>query len=94
MRVRGAGYWELFIPRAKAGDRYKFAIIGPDGQHLALKSDPMAFAAEMRPSTASIVLDEKTLPHPQPAPSEHQCAQRADVDLRGASGLVAAQGPE
>src|SRR5450432_486767 len=69
MRVRGAGYWELFVPRATAGDHYKFDIIGPQGQHLPLKSDPMAFAAEMRPSTASIVLDETKLPHPRPAPA-------------------------
>src|ERR1700686_4055025 len=33
MRVRSNGYWELFIPRAKAGDHYKFDIIGPQGQH-------------------------------------------------------------
>src|ERR1700749_4462115 len=69
MRVRGIGYWELFVPRATPGDRYKFDIVGPQGQHQALKSDPMAFAAEKRPSTASIVLDEKRIPHPQPAPS-------------------------
>ncbi|CCE05227.1 1,4-alpha-glucan branching enzyme [Bradyrhizobium sp. STM 3843] len=69
MRVRGNGYWELFIPRAKAGDHYKFDIIGPQGEHLPLKSDPMAFAAELRPKTASIVMDETRLPRPQPAPS-------------------------
>ena len=70
MRVRGNGYWELFIPRAKAGDHYKFDIIGPQGEHLPLKSDPMAFAAEMRPKTASIVVDETRLPRPRPAPSD------------------------
>ncbi|WP_315701102.1 MULTISPECIES: 1,4-alpha-glucan branching protein GlgB [unclassified Bradyrhizobium] len=69
MRVRGNGYWELFIPHAKTGDKYKFDIIGPHGEHLPLKSDPMAFAAELRPKTASIVIDETRLPHPQPAPS-------------------------
>ena len=69
MRVRGNGYWELFIPHATAGDHYKFDIIGPQGQHLPLKSDPMAFAAEVRPNTASIVLDETKLPHPRPAPA-------------------------
>src|SRR3984957_10490714 len=69
MRVRGIGYWELFIPPATPGDHYKFDIIGPQGQHLALKSDPLAFAAEMRPSTASIVFDEAKLPHPRPAPA-------------------------
>ena len=56
MRVRGLGYWELFIPHAKAGDHYKFDMIGQHGQHLPLKSDPLAFYAEVRPKTASIVL--------------------------------------
>jgi 1,4-alpha-glucan branching enzyme len=69
MRVRGNGYWELFIPRAKGGDHYKFDIIGPRGQHLPMKSDPVAFAAEMRPKTASIVMDLTKLPQPRPAPS-------------------------
>src|SRR5215207_5309575 len=69
MRVRGNGYWELFIPRARPGDHYKFDIIGRNGQHLPLKSDPFAFATEMRPKTASIVLDETKIPHPRPAPS-------------------------
>src|SRR6202158_2573920 len=69
MRVRGVGYWELFVPHATSGDHYKFDIIGPQGQHLPLKSDPLAFAAEMRPSTASIVFDEARLPHPRPAPA-------------------------
>jgi 1,4-alpha-glucan branching enzyme len=69
MRVRGNGYWELFVPHAKSGDHYKFDIIGPTGQQLPLKSDPMAFAAEMRPSTASVVFDETRLPHPRPTPA-------------------------
>lgn len=68
MRVRGAGYWELFIPHAKAGDHYKFEIIGPHGHLLPLKSDPLAFASEVRPKTASIVFDEAHLPRPRPAP--------------------------
>jgi 1,4-alpha-glucan branching enzyme len=68
MRVRGAGYWELFIPGGKAGDHYKFDIIGPQGRHLPLKSDPLAFACELRPKTASIVFDESSMPRPRPAP--------------------------
>ena len=31
MRVRGSGYWELFIPNVASGARYKFAIVGRDG---------------------------------------------------------------
>ncbi|MFO1110246.1 MAG: 1,4-alpha-glucan branching protein GlgB [Bradyrhizobium sp.] len=68
MRQRGNGYWELFIPRARAGDHYKFDIIGPRGQHLPMKSDPVAFAAELRPKTASIVTEMTEVPQPRPAP--------------------------
>ena len=57
MRVRGNGFWEIFVPGAKAGDKYKYEIIGRDGRMLPLKSDPVAFAAELRPQTASIVVD-------------------------------------
>jgi 1,4-alpha-glucan branching enzyme len=64
MRVRGNGYWEIFVPAAQAGDKYKYEIVGGDGQLLPLKSDPVAFAAEQRPSTASIVVDAARLPRP------------------------------
>lgn len=57
MQSRGAsGLWELFIPALKPGDLYKYEIKGPDG-FLAQKSDPYAFAAELRPRTASMVWD-------------------------------------
>jgi len=70
MRVRSNGYWEIFIPGAAVGDRYKFDLIGPQGEHLPLKSDPMAFAAELRPDTASIVYDEaRLLPARSTAPN-------------------------
>jgi 1,4-alpha-glucan branching enzyme len=70
MRVRGLGYWELFIPHATTGDRYKFNIFSRQGEHLPLKSDPLAFAAEIRPSTASVVFDEEKLPRPRPSPAD------------------------
>jgi 1,4-alpha-glucan branching enzyme len=66
MRVRGNGFWEIFIPGAKAGDKYKYEIIGAHGQMLPLKSDPVAFAAEPRPRTASIVVDLPALGRPAP----------------------------
>src|SRR6516165_7704494 len=68
MRVRGNGFWEIFVPEARAGDKYKYEIVGPDGHLLPLKSDPLAFAAELRPQTASIVVDRDTIQRPQPAP--------------------------
>jgi 1,4-alpha-glucan branching enzyme len=55
MRVLGsAGIWELFLPDAQAGTRYKYEILGADGE-LKLKADPYAQQAEHPPRTASIV---------------------------------------
>ncbi|MCO5130834.1 MAG: 1,4-alpha-glucan branching protein GlgB [Xanthobacteraceae bacterium] len=76
MRRRGNGYWEIFVPGATAGEHYKFDIIGPNGEQLPLKADPLAFSAEMRPDTASVVTDIARLPRPAPAP--------ADVNALGA----------
>ena len=56
MRLRReAGVWELFVPRAGPGTRYKYEIIGPHGGLLPQKADPVARASEAAPSTASIV---------------------------------------
>jgi 1,4-alpha-glucan branching enzyme len=68
MRVRGNGFWEIFVPDARAGDKYKYEIMGALGQMLPLKADPVAFAAEMRPNTASIIVAQGALPLPAPAP--------------------------
>jgi 1,4-alpha-glucan branching enzyme len=67
MRVRGNGYWEIFVPGARAGDKYKYEIVARNGALLPLKSDPVGFGAEMRPSTASMVIDSTSLPKPRPA---------------------------
>jgi 1,4-alpha-glucan branching enzyme len=59
MRLRrGAGLWELFIPGIERGTIYKYEIIGPSGERLPLKSDPVSFAQEAPPATASIVSGE------------------------------------
>ncbi|HEY6134044.1 MAG TPA: 1,4-alpha-glucan branching enzyme, partial [Rubrivivax sp.] len=56
MRSRGGGgVWEIFVPHVAFGERYKFELLGHDGTLLPPKADPYAFAAETRPSTASIV---------------------------------------
>jgi 1,4-alpha-glucan branching enzyme len=62
MRVRGNGYWEIFVPGARVGDHYKYEIIGRSGHMVPLKSDPVAFAAEQRPRTASTVVDFNAFP--------------------------------
>ncbi|NVM98889.1 1,4-alpha-glucan branching protein GlgB [Arthrobacter sp. SDTb3-6] len=57
MRTLGAsGVWELFIPDAAAGDRYKFQILTEDGRWLE-KADPMAYGTEVPPLTASRVVE-------------------------------------
>ncbi len=55
MRSLGSsGIWELFVPIAGVGSRYKFDITSADG-HRTMKADPMARAAEIAPASASIV---------------------------------------
>jgi 1,4-alpha-glucan branching enzyme len=56
MRKRiDSGLWEIFVPGIGAGAVYKYEIISADGALLPLKADPFGFAAERRPSTASVV---------------------------------------
>ncbi len=50
------GIWEMFVPGAKVGDRYKFRVLSEHGEWID-KSDPVGFAAELPPLTASIVTD-------------------------------------
>ena len=49
------GVWEIFVPGASESQGYKYELLGPEGKLLPLKSDPLGFAAEMRPKTASKV---------------------------------------
>jgi 1,4-alpha-glucan branching enzyme len=49
-----SGVWELFIPGVPVGAKYKFRILGADGGWHE-KADPMAFATEVPPATASVV---------------------------------------
>lgn len=55
MRKRGAGLWEIFLPDIGGGARYKYEILGAGGVLLPLKADPLGFAQELPPKTASIV---------------------------------------
>ncbi|MDQ3466599.1 MAG: 1,4-alpha-glucan branching protein GlgB [Actinomycetota bacterium] len=57
MRALGStGVWEIFLPGVGVGVLYKFAILGADGVWRA-KADPMAFATEVPPDTASRVYE-------------------------------------
>jgi 1,4-alpha-glucan branching enzyme len=58
MRLRhDAGVWDLFVPELQPGMRYKFEMIGADGHLLSQKADPVAFASERPPATASVLVD-------------------------------------
>ncbi len=56
MTQRGvSGVWEIFIPGIKEGEVYKYAVKSREGGAVNLKTDPYAFASELRPHTASVV---------------------------------------
>jgi 1,4-alpha-glucan branching enzyme len=79
MRLRReCGVWELFLPAVQAGARYKFELVDGQGRLLPLKADPFARAAELRPSTASIVAP---LPERVPAPPGRQQANARHAPL-------------
>ncbi len=55
LRVLGStGVWELFWPGFPVGGHYKFRVHGADGS-VSDRADPMAFATEVPPQTASRV---------------------------------------
>ncbi|QFZ22909.1 1,4-alpha-glucan branching protein GlgB [Saccharothrix syringae] len=55
MRSLGSsGVWEVFVPGIEVGTRYKYRILGGDGGWHE-KADPLAFATETPPATASVV---------------------------------------
>ncbi|MCA0146440.1 1,4-alpha-glucan branching protein GlgB [Blastococcus sp. LR1] len=57
MRHLGSsGVWEIFIPGAQVGTRYRYHVLGADGTWRD-KADPMAFATEVPPLNASIVTE-------------------------------------
>jgi 1,4-alpha-glucan branching enzyme len=57
MRSLGSsGIWELFLPGVYSGAFYKFEILTQQGE-IRLKADPVAFATELPPKTASMVYE-------------------------------------
>ena len=55
-RADEKGIWTLFIPGVKEGDMYKYRITQATGR-VVDKMDPYAFYSELRPNTASIVVN-------------------------------------
>jgi 1,4-alpha-glucan branching enzyme len=55
--VESTGIWSGFVAGAVVGQCYKFAIKGRDGS-VREKADPMAFATEVPPRTASVINED------------------------------------
>ncbi|MEZ4590667.1 MAG: 1,4-alpha-glucan branching protein GlgB [Chloroflexota bacterium] len=51
----GSGLWEIFIPGLGQGTLYKYEIKTNYKDYTVAKADPVAFASQMRPDTASVV---------------------------------------
>ncbi len=80
MRKRhGPGVWELFVPRIAAGEFYKYELLGPWGELLPLKADPVAWAAQIAPLTASIVVEDEPFPWTDTAWLADRAAHQAEA---------------
>jgi 1,4-alpha-glucan branching enzyme len=51
------GVWEAVVPQVAAGTRYKYRVISRDGAYISDRADPYGFAGEIRPDTASVIVD-------------------------------------
>ncbi|MCM3002916.1 1,4-alpha-glucan branching enzyme [Priestia koreensis] len=55
-KINEQGIWSLFVAGLSAGTMYKYEIHSSNGK-IILKADPYAFFSELRPNTASVVVD-------------------------------------
>ncbi|MCR5672355.1 MAG: 1,4-alpha-glucan branching protein GlgB [Lachnospiraceae bacterium] len=55
-RLGESGIFEIFIPRVREGDNYKYELKLRGGM-VIMKADPYGFYAQLRPETASTVFD-------------------------------------
>ncbi|MEU4343242.1 1,4-alpha-glucan branching protein GlgB [Nocardia sp. NPDC023852] len=63
MRSLGSsGIWEVFLPGVEPGTKYKYRVHGADGRTVD-HADPMAFATEPPPATASVVTESHYIWH-------------------------------
>ena len=58
-KITENGLWKGFFAEVKPGDKYKYCIIGKDGEKGEYKADPYAIQTELRPDSASIVCAPK-----------------------------------
>ena len=91
-----SGLWEIFVPGLGDGAVYKYELLGADGALLPLKADPV----RLRRRTAALdrvgrrrhrATSPGPTPNRWPSARAGRSAAQADVDLRGASRLLAAR---
>ncbi|WP_155268513.1 1,4-alpha-glucan branching protein GlgB [Clostridium beijerinckii] len=58
-RITESGLWKGFFYTAKVGNKYKYCIVGEDGEKGEYKADPYAIQSELRPDNASIIYKPK-----------------------------------
>jgi 1,4-alpha-glucan branching enzyme len=56
-RLGASGVWEAFVPRIGPGALYKYEIRTRLFDRRSIKTDPVGFASELRPNTASVVFE-------------------------------------
>jgi 1,4-alpha-glucan branching enzyme len=79
MRSLGrSGVWELYVPHVGDGTKYKYEVLGQDARWRQ-KADPMAFATEQPPRTASVVFT-----------SAYEWGDQEWLDRRGAIDVLSA----
>ena len=59
-KLGDGGIYACFVPEIKVGELYKFFIVTASGEGI-YKADPFANYAELRPGTASVIFDMKTI---------------------------------
>ncbi len=57
--LANSGVWEVFIPKMKAGELYKYEIKPRGTPQSFMKADPYALYAEVPPNTSSVVYQSK-----------------------------------
>jgi 1,4-alpha-glucan branching enzyme len=55
-QMGSSGVWELFVPDVGSGAKYKYVILGADGQWRE-KADPLATRTELPPAQSSVVFE-------------------------------------
>ncbi len=94
---QGAGVWEMFVPGVFPGAIYKYDLIGPHGEPLPQKADPVARATEPAPLTGSIVVSDAPLRWTDSAWMERRAAAQdpaapiSAYEVHAASWLPAAE---